>query len=573
MNVMPASSVRRVLDRDVRLLVHVEADAVAHPVAEVRTEPGLLDRRAAGRVDVARERARDGGGASRLLRREHRRVRLGVAGGRLAAHDGATEVGRVARHVDGAEVEHHRLALADRLEPARGLRVVALRRSRTRTGASGTTACASRAGASGGRPPRRARPSSRPACTSGAVAAIVSSAMRQAAVISSSSSGDLTRRSLLTSGVPLTSSAPGSARPISIIGLAPRARADAEPADRARATARPCAKSALPSSASLTVTRFAGPAVPQVERDDHARQHEQRIGVGHDERAGDPAVRVAVLAEARQIALQAGQVLEVVGRRDEQRVDARRAHLLRRAVARRSANSVSGMCSFIRASFRGVGSRRKQAARRLALRARRAAAPRPGSARRRTGSAGGSGSRSAAARGRAPRRAAPAAGRRRRRRAGSPRSAPRCTGAAAIAQTLGGRRPISTIRPRYITADRVADVADDRQVVRDQQQPEVELAARAARAGSRPAPAPRRRATRAARRATMHDGSAASARAIAMRCRCPPLELVRVAAARRWPGCRPARAARADAPVARGCPARRPSAIAALICGRPCGAG
>src|SRR3978361_2150549 len=64
-------------------------------------------------------------GASVPLAREHRREGLGVARRRLAADDRAAEVGRVARGVHRAEVEHHGLALGDRLEAVRLLRVVA----------------------------------------------------------------------------------------------------------------------------------------------------------------------------------------------------------------------------------------------------------------------------------------------------------------------------------------------------------------------------------------------------------------------------------------------------------------
>ena len=84
--------------------------------------------------------------------------------------------------------------------------------------------------------------------------------------------------------------------------------------------------------------------------------------------------------------------------------------------------------------------------------------------------------------------------------------------------------------------DDVGDVAHDREVVRDQEQPEARARARGRRAGSRAAPAPTRRARRAARRATITDGSAASARAIAIRWRWPPRELVRVARRPRSPG-------------------------------------
>ena len=60
----------------------------------------------------------------------------------------------------------------------------------------------------------------------------------------------------------------------------------------------------------------------QVERGEHAREEEDRVASGTEERAGDPAVRVATLAEVRDLPLDAGQVLEVGGRSEEERVDA-----------------------------------------------------------------------------------------------------------------------------------------------------------------------------------------------------------------------------------------------------------
>jgi hypothetical protein len=101
-----------------------------------------------------------------------------------------------------------------------------------------------------------------PAATRGAVAAIVSSAMRQASVISCSSRSDLTRRRRLTSGVPFTSSTPGSAR-VSSSTVSPHVRAPmpmrrGEPSDDSA-----FANSACPSSASFTTTVSPGSSPPR----------------------------------------------------------------------------------------------------------------------------------------------------------------------------------------------------------------------------------------------------------------------------------------------------------------------
>ena len=50
-------------------------------------------------------------------------------------------------------------------------------------------------------------------------------------------------------------------------------------------------------------------------------QDEQRLPPRDEEGARDPVVGVDDLAEARQVALDAGQVLEVGGRRQEEGVD------------------------------------------------------------------------------------------------------------------------------------------------------------------------------------------------------------------------------------------------------------
>ena len=60
----------------------------------------------------------------------------------------------------------------------------------------------------------------------------------------------------------------------------------------------------------------------EVEPDEHPRQHVDRLVAGRDEGAGDPAVRVGDVPEGRKVALDPGQVLEVGARRDEERVEA-----------------------------------------------------------------------------------------------------------------------------------------------------------------------------------------------------------------------------------------------------------
>ena len=81
------------------------------------------------------------------------------------------------------------------------------------------------------------------------------------------------------------------------------------------------AKSTRPSASSCTTTRARRRLPVEVEVDDHPRQDEERLAPGREERARDPAVRVRDVAEARQVALEPGQVLEVGGRRQEERVE------------------------------------------------------------------------------------------------------------------------------------------------------------------------------------------------------------------------------------------------------------
>ena len=71
----------------------------------------------------------------------------------------------------------------------------------------------------------------------------------------------------------------------------------------------------------------------QVERGEHARKEEDRVASGAEEGARDPAVRVRGLAEVRDLPLDAGQVLEVGGRSEEERVDASVARAARRDAA------------------------------------------------------------------------------------------------------------------------------------------------------------------------------------------------------------------------------------------------
>src|SRR5215469_3210820 len=90
-------------------LVHVEADAVAHPMPEVRSVAGLFDGRTARAVDLGAGHTRSRRRAAGLLRCQHRCVRPYVFGGRLPAQDGATEVRAVAVE-HGAKVKQDRLA-------------------------------------------------------------------------------------------------------------------------------------------------------------------------------------------------------------------------------------------------------------------------------------------------------------------------------------------------------------------------------------------------------------------------------------------------------------------------------
>ena len=113
--------------------------------------------------------------------------------------------------------------------------------------------------------------------------------------------------------------------------------------------------------------------------------------------------------------------------------------------------------------------------RRCRSRSGAAAAPRPGSGRRRAGSADGTGSRTAGRPGSAARRAPPAT---RRRRPGS-RSGAAASSACGVgvprrARTAPRSRPVSTMRAEIHHRDPVRDVADQAQIMRDEQHGEAE---------------------------------------------------------------------------------------------------
>src|SRR5262249_38538656 len=107
---------RVVLLGDERPLVHVEADAVTHPMPKIGPVAGLLDGCPAGAVDLGAGHARPGGRAAGFLCRQHRCVSANVLRSRLPAEDRASEIRAVAIE-DGTEVEQHSLAVSKR--PAR----------------------------------------------------------------------------------------------------------------------------------------------------------------------------------------------------------------------------------------------------------------------------------------------------------------------------------------------------------------------------------------------------------------------------------------------------------------------
>ena len=93
---------------------------------------------------------------------------------------------------------------------------------------------------------------------------------------------------------------------------------------------------------------------------------------------------------------------------------------------------------------------------------------------------------------------------------------------AGVLVQVVGRRPISTILPRYITATWSRDVAHDREVVRDEHVRELTAAPAGPRAGSRTPAWIDTSSADTGSSSTTRSGSSASARAMPMRCRCPP---------------------------------------------------
>ena len=65
-----------------------------------------------------------------------------------------------------------------------------------------------------------------------------------------------------------------------------------------------------------------------MEGDVHPRQDVDRLPIRRDQGAGDPTVRVVDVPEARDVALEAGQIFEIGGGRDEEGVDPPLAQLL-----------------------------------------------------------------------------------------------------------------------------------------------------------------------------------------------------------------------------------------------------
>src|SRR6185437_12012061 len=66
----------------------------------------------------------------------------------------------------------------------------------------------------------------------------------------------------------------------------------------------------------------------EMERCEHPRYDEDRVGAGPEEGAGHPAMRVCDLAEVRNVAFDAGQVLEIGRWCEKEQVDAVRLHAL-----------------------------------------------------------------------------------------------------------------------------------------------------------------------------------------------------------------------------------------------------
>ena len=293
----------------------VEPDPVTHPVPERGAEPGCLDRAAARGVDLTCERTGYERRPAGLLGLEHHRVRVQVTRRRLSGYDGAAEIGAVAA-VHAAEVEHHALALADRLRAGGVRRVVPEPREDV------------------GRERRAAGAADRQLVLD----VLLQLAHRDAGHHPRGRGGHrgighaAGGRHQLELEVRLDAAQARHER-AAVHDL--RARQGVLEAER-RPRRRACADGDLadvPESCSgraeqrIAVVQLvdddelAGLVAAEMERDEHARQDEQRLPPGDEEGSRDPVVGVDDLAEARQVALDAGQVLEVGRRRQEEGVD------------------------------------------------------------------------------------------------------------------------------------------------------------------------------------------------------------------------------------------------------------
>ena len=298
--------------------MHVEPDPVAHPVAKARGQPGGLGRRPAGGIDLASERAGACRLPARLLRRQHRHACPLVPRRRLAADERAPEVGAVALD-DGAEVEEDRLPLPERLRGGGVGRVEPARTPGEDVGREGRAARAVDAqlvldlldevGHRGdGQHARDGRVHCRPGDLAGTTHHL-----------------ELGRRlhppQLVHERGALDQLDSGQCVLQLDHSLRPRPRSHGETAGSAEA-ARGLGEKRAAVGVFVHDDRFGRRLPVQVEVDDHTRQHEEGLAAGRQKRAGDPAVRIGKVAEARRVALEPGQVLEVGGRRQEERIQA-----------------------------------------------------------------------------------------------------------------------------------------------------------------------------------------------------------------------------------------------------------
>ena len=156
-------------------------------------------------------------------------------------------------------------------------------------------------------------------------AAIVCSTVAIARCIASSSSAVFTRRSSFTSADPVRSrSAPKLRARLSVVSAQTRSPI-ATVSGRAEALG-----DALEDRDTVVGLvdddELASGLLPEIERDEHAREDEDGLRAAGEERAGDPAARVGRFAEVRDLPLDPGQVLEIGRRREEEDVDALRLH-------------------------------------------------------------------------------------------------------------------------------------------------------------------------------------------------------------------------------------------------------